>query len=89
MKFFDRIKAAWHALRNEDEPTNQGHRYAIVIGENGFYADEYRINPYDGQPEWYYEGPNERLHCRKMDGWVLKDFKPEMSLKQFEDLTQK
>ena len=84
MSIINRLKLAWDALKGEEEePINEGHRFAIVIGENGYYADAYRINPYDGYPEWYYTGLDGVIHCRKMDGLVLKDFKPEISLEEF------
>ena len=83
MSVLDRLKAAWNAFREDDSPPNQGHRYGIVVGESCYMADAYRVSEYDMQPEWYYVGPDGNIRGRKMDGWVLKDFKPKMTLEEF------
>ena len=84
MKILDRLKAAWAAFREDDGPVNGGHRYGIVIGNSCYMADAYRINEYDGCPEWYCSGIDGNIRGRKMDGWILKDFQPEMTLEEFQ-----
>ncbi len=89
MSIISRLRAAWGALRDSDDgPINQGHRYGIVIGDSCYMADAYAINPYDGYPSWFYDGADGQILCQKMDGWVLKDFDPGMSLKQFKILNR-
>jgi hypothetical protein len=75
MSIIDRIKAAWQAFREEDEPANGGHRYGIVIGDSCFMADSYTIDPYSGLPEWDYKGSEVTIHGKRYEGWVLKEFK--------------
>ena len=79
----ERLKAAWHAFCNYDiEPS---HRYEIRIGEAGYYADEYVVDPYDGSVSWFYEGLDGRIVGRQMNGWVLKDLEAGMSREQFKE----
>jgi hypothetical protein len=82
------MKAAWAALWSSKDPLNQGHRYGIVIGDSCYMADAYAINPYDGYPSWFYDGIDGLILGQKMDGWILKDFKPGMTLKQFKILSR-
>jgi len=83
MGLIDRLKAAWTAFREDKEPLNGGHRYGIVIGDSCYMADAYRISEYDGQPVWYYSGADGNIKGRKMDGWILKDFRPDETLDEF------
>jgi hypothetical protein len=75
MTLIDRLKAAWSALTEVEEPVNEGHRYAIVIGDTGYYADSYTIDPYSGLPEWDYQGADGHIHGKRYEGWVLKEFR--------------
>lgn len=77
MTLIDRVRSAWKALCAGDDDgiyTNWGHRYAIVIGENGFLADQYLIDSYSGNPEWTVSVNGNKIKCKKFDGWVLKEF---------------
>ena len=79
----ERLKSAWRAFCNYDiEPS---HRYEIRIGEAGYYADEYVVDPYDGSVSWFYEGLDGRIVGRQMNGWVLKDLEAGMSREQFKE----
>ncbi len=80
----ERLRAAWHAFCNYDQEPD--HRYEIRIGEAGFYADEYKVDPYDGSVSWFYEGLDGQIVGRKMDGWVVKDFEPGASREQFRNI---
>ena len=73
MSFRDRIRAAWHAFLG-DADEQEYHRYGIVIGEVSYMADSYSIDPYDGSPEWDYYGADGHIHCKKHDGWILKEW---------------
>lgn len=76
MSLLDRLKAAWNAFRDEDGQINQGHRYGIVMGDSCYMADSYQIDPYSGLPEWDYSGIDGDIHCKRYEGWILKEFKP-------------
>ena len=76
MKIIDRLKAAWEAFRSEEEERSEYHRYGIVIGDSCYLADSYAIDPYSGDPEWDYSGLDGEIHCKKYDGWILKEYEP-------------
>jgi hypothetical protein len=76
LKISDRLNAVWHVLRGDDVGLiNGGHRYGIVIGDSCYMADSYTIDPYSGDPEWDYSGQDGKIHCKKYDGWILKEFR--------------
>jgi hypothetical protein len=73
MSIIDRLRAAYAAFRGkEDDPY---HQYGIVIGDTCYLADSYTIDPYSGDPEWDYTGQDGEIHCKKYNGWILKEYK--------------
>jgi len=32
------------------------------------------IDSYSGDPEWDYSGLDGEIHCKKYDGWILKEY---------------
>lgn len=76
MLLIDRLRAAWQAFRGEEEEEDEPyHRYGIVIGDTCYLADSYTIDPYSGDPEWDYAGQDGEIHCKKYDGWILKEYR--------------
>lgn len=76
MLLIDRLRAAWQAFRGEEEEEDEPcHRYGIVIGDSCYLADSYTIDPYSGDPEWDYTGQDGAIHCKKYDGWILKEYR--------------
>jgi hypothetical protein len=73
MSIIERLKAAYEAFRGE-EYAQEYHRYGIVIGDSCYLADSYTIDSYSGDPEWDYSGLDGEIHCKKYDGWILKEY---------------
>lgn len=59
---------------NKKEHPNQGHKYAILIGERTFMADSYKIDHMTGYPEWEYNDKDTKMKCKKYEGWILEEF---------------
>lgn len=78
MSIINRLRAAYEAFRSEEEEDADDpyHRYRIVIGDSCYLADSYSIDPYSGDPEWDYSGLDGDIHCKKYDGWILKEYGP-------------
>lgn len=82
---FERLKAAYHALVDDSQPLNGGHRYAVKSAEGLYcWADAVRVDPVSGNPEWYCKRDGYSEYSRKIAWGILVDFKPEMSLEEFE-----
>lgn len=84
MKFIDRLKAAWKALRGEDSgPVNGGHKYAVCKGDVYVYADAVRINEW-GLPEWFCIKKDMTIvYGRLTDSAIIYDYKPRITLQEF------
>lgn len=73
MRLIDRLRAAYEAFVGVE--VEESHRYGIVIGDSCYLADSYTIDPYSGDPEWDYSGLDGNIHCKKYDGWILKEYR--------------
>lgn len=74
MSIIDRLRAAYAAFQGEED-AQECHQYGIVIGDTCYLADSYTIDPYSGDPEWDYAGLDGAIHCKKYNGWILKEYK--------------
>ncbi len=61
----------------ENEPVNAGHRYQVRTLDTSYYADDVRLEPMTGYPEWVFRDPEYTLVCKRIENAVIYDYEGE------------